>query len=163
MKRLNEYISTAEGVRQMWNDINEIMDTFDFSKVLGAMEALEWEWHCPENEIEEKEEMGRVVHYNPEYPILSTYKPEIDDIRIRARKLLEEVVEHAAKYDTPENRTSEEPLDYHLETGGFAATLTILDDKGRIEAYGEDAPDDWEHSVGLRLMFVIEDTMFKWE
>ena len=162
MKRLNEYISTVEGVRQMWNDINDIMDTFDFSKVSSAMEVLQWEWHCPENEIETKRAMGREVHYNYDYPNLSTYRPELEDIRKRARKLLEELVDAAAKYDTPETRNETSPLNYFLETGGFSANLSVLDDNERVEVFGEDAPDDWEHSVSLRLMFVIEDTFPKW-
>lgn len=155
MKTLNEYIATADGVNQMWKRIHDILDSFDFGKIRIAMEALDWEWYAGENEIKELEELGRTVHINHEYPELSTYVPEIEDIRKHARKMLEELVHKAAKYQ--EEELDKDKLYYRMSTGGFDASLSILDDDTRRNVFGNDAPDDFEHSVDIVLKFVIEE------
>lgn len=155
MKTLKEYIATADGVKQMWNRIHDILDGFDFGKIYIAMEALGWEWCARESEIEELKELGRNVHINREFPELSTYVPEVEDIRKQARKMLEGIVNEAAEYQ--ENHPTDDKLYYTTSTGGFEASISILDDDTRRDIFGDDAPDDFEHSVDIVLKFVIEE------
>ncbi len=164
MKLLKEYIATADGVKQMWNRIHDILDGFDFGKIDIAMEALGWEWSAGKSEIEELKELGRTVHINREFPELSTYVPEVEDIRKHARKMLEELVYEAAEYqekeldkDKLEDYPTDDKLYYTTSTGGFDASISILDDDTRKEVFGDDAPDDFEHSVDIVLKFVIEE------
>jgi hypothetical protein len=58
MKTMKEYISTAEGMNQMWEKINEVLDGFDFTSVVSVMEALDWTWMCSEGEADLYETEG---------------------------------------------------------------------------------------------------------
>lgn len=135
MKTLKEYISTADGVMQMWDDINEILDNFDFSAVYVAMEALDWKWVMKDENGENEER-----------------QPEINELQKEAREILVKLIMRLA--NEGENKGFE---DY----GGFEACVEVIDDMLRKRVFGEDAPDDFKHSVELRLRFIIEENMPK--
>lgn len=144
MKTIKQYISTAEGAEQKWSIINDILDNFDFLQVHFMMEAVDWFWVAhSESEEEELKSLGRTFNENS-----CEYIPEADDLRKVARELLNEVID-----DCPESQTK-----WSISTGGFEVKLEILTDEERIKLFGEDAPDDFEHSVDLTLKFVAEDS-----
>ena len=135
MNALNEYISTADGVMQMWDDINEILDNFDFSAVYVAMEALEWKWVMKDEDGEEEER-----------------QPEINELQKRARGMLVELITGLAEDgETTGFRNG----------GGFEVSAEVIDDEMRKRVFGEDAPDDFKHSVELKLRFIIEENLPK--
>ena len=152
MKTLKEYLSTVEGRKQMTNELNGILDEFDFSAVAAAMDALDWAWHLPEELVEEYLEKGRRVFYDPDYPDLATYRPEYEDIMRTGRRMLFETLEHAAEQDG---------YYYYSKSGGFEVEVEVVEDETRERAFGEDAPDDFEHSVDVSLKFVVEGTITK--
>ena len=151
MKTIKEYISTSQGFAQMWEEIDDILAQFSFDAVFVAMEALAWEWAVPVGELDNLIERGRKIT-GREYPELATYKPEIEDLRDFARKMLYDIVTVAAASDENE---------CYDNTGGFEARVRIIGDEERKRVFGEDAPDDFKHSVELRLMFIVEDNIPK--
>ena len=155
MKKISEYISTAEGVQQMWDDINEILDNFDFSAIKVAMDALEWEWACKDDEADDLIETGHVVHCGNAGMM---YKPEVTDIMKTARKRLIDVINSAVEYEKETGVPSER---YTASSGGFEARVEIIPDETRKEIYGDDAPDDFKHSVDLTIKFIIEENLSK--
>ena len=146
MKTIKEYLSTPEGVEQKWNVINEILENFDFVSIHVLMDALDWMWYCTEKDANEKRELGNKVRVHGDF---HEYLPEPNDLRKRARELLNEVIVECGEKERNE---------YTIATGGFETYVTILTDEERIETHGKDVPDDFEHSVDLRLRFVAEDS-----
>ena len=149
MKTMKEYISTPEGVKQMWKKINEVLDNFDFNTVKIAMDALDWHWACSPEEAEMYEEQGcRAVtsldgeeaYFYPEYPQLLK----------QAREILVQCVE-----DMPEGET-----EWSISTGGFMAKAFISTDEERKDYYGSSVADvdDFEHSVDMALYFIAEES-----
>ena len=145
MKTMKEYISTAEGINQMWEKINEVLDGFDFTSVVSAMEALDWTWVCSEGEADlyetegcriKKDEYGKYAYF-PEYPQLMR----------QARRLLVNVIK-----DMPEDRR-----EWFVATGGFKAKAYISTDEERADYYGGEVADvdDFAHSVDLTLEFIV--------
>ena len=147
MKTIKEYISTAEGMKQMWKKVNEVIDGFDFNKVAAVMEALHWSWSCTEEEADIyadegcgiREENGKFYYY-PEYPQLLKF----------ARKLLMNTIE-----DMPENETH-----WSSSTGGFKVEVMVSTDEERAEYWGGEIAnvDDFSHSVDLALYFIAEES-----
>ncbi len=146
MKTIKEYLSTPEGVEQKWNIINEILENFDFVSIHILMDALDWMWYCTEKDADEKKELGNKVVAHGDF---HEFLPEPDDLRKRARELLGEVLDGCGEKGLNE---------YAIATGGFEVYVTILTDEERVGVHGEDAPDDFEHSIDLRLKFVAEDS-----
>lgn len=150
MKTIKEYLSTPEGVEQKWNIINEILEDFNFEEVFIAMEAVDWRWAVTDKDIaDEMKEEG--------YDIRRTgiidddwyeYRPKIQDLRKRAREMLLDTVASCPDEET----------EWGQSTGGLETKMYILTDEERKEVFGEDAPDDFEHSVDLRLKFVFGDS-----
>ena len=148
MKTMKEYLSTPEGVKQMWDKINEVLDNFDFNTVKVVMEALDWHWACTPEEAEMYEEQGcraktrmdgEEAYYYPEYPQLLK----------QARELLAQCVE-----DMPEGET-----EWSVSTGGFMAKAFITTDEERLDYYGDVADvDDFAHSVDILLYFIVEES-----
>lgn len=149
MKTMKEYLSTPDGVKQMYDKINEVLDNFDFNTVKVAMESLDWHWACTPEEAEMYEEQGcrtRVgldgegAYYYPEYPQLLQ----------QARRMLVQCVE-----DMPEGET-----EWSVSTGGFMAKAFISTDEERTDYYGENVAnvDDFTHSVDLALYFIVEES-----
>ena len=145
---MKEYLSTPEGVKQMWDKINEVLDNFDFNTVKVAMDALDWHWACTPEEAEMYEEQGcraktRMdgdgAYYYPEYPQLLK----------QAREMLVQCVE-----DMPEGET-----EWSVSTGGFMAKAFISTDEERLDYYGDAADvDDFAHSVDILLYFIVEES-----
>ena len=146
MKTIKEYLSTPEGVEQKWNIINEILENFDFVSIHILMDALDWMWYCTEKDADEKRELGNKVKVHDDF---SEFLPKPDDLRKRARELLGQVITECGEKGLNE---------YTIATGGFEVYVAILTDEERVETHGEDTPDDFEHSVDLRLKFVAEDS-----
>lgn len=148
MKTMKEYLSTPDGVKQMWDKINEVLDNFDFNTVKVVMEALDWHWACTPEEAEMYEEQGcraktrmdgEEAYYYPEYPQLLK----------QARELLVQCVE-----DMPEGET-----EWSVSTGGFMAKAFITTDEERLDYYGDVADvDDFAHSVDILLYFIVEES-----
>ena len=143
---MKEYLSTAEGVTQMWEKINEILDFFDFSKVITVMEALDWYWACSESEADDYGNMGNHVRqtelgwqYRPEYPQL-----------LKAAR--EKIVSAINSMPDDETRWME-------SSGGFRVEVNICTDEERADYYGGEIAnvDDFAHSVDLRLVFEVEE------
>lgn len=87
--------------------IDNIMDYFEFGKVSKAMKALNWHWEGVEGGI-----------------------PNESEIRVAARKRLNEVYDHF-------DNTGEEMI---IASGGFEAEIKI----------------EHDGSIGLHLRFVLE-------
>lgn len=148
MKTMKEYLSTPDGVKQMWDKINEVLDNFDFTKVTTTMEALDWGWACTEEDAEMYEVQGCKTRwcgddggwvYYPEYPQLLK----------QAREMLAQCVE-----DMPEGET-----EWSISTGGFMAKAFITTDEERLDYYGDVADvDDFAHSVDILLYFIVEES-----
>lgn len=144
MKTMKEYLSTPEGVKQMWEKINEVLDNFDFTKVKVAMDALDWGWACSEAEGEMYEDAGCKVNYEK-----NIYYPEYPQLLKHARELLAQSIE-----DMPEGDT-----EWSVSTGGFVAKAFITTDDERMDFYGGISDvDDFAHSVDILLTFVVEES-----
>ena len=152
MKTLKEYISTAEGMAQMMDEASEILDNFDFKAVHVAMSALSWTWAVPKGMFDEYEKMGKEVIGSPDFPELATYLPDYEDVVSEGRKFLHNGLASAGEYGEYE---------YEDSTGGFYLTVRVLDDETRRRVFGDDAPDDFKHSVETHFMFVIEENLPK--
>ena len=137
MKSLKEYLQAPGGMRQMMETIDEVISSFDFEKIANVMEFIDWEWYFKE------EDLMKV--------------PDKQEIESRARKQLYDLVEQAEKAEKENNFTDW----YFIDCGGFYAELKIVDDETRKGFFGEDAPDDFEHSVDILLKFVLEDNLSK--
>lgn len=150
MKTMKEYLSTAEGVKQMWEKINSILDNFDFSKVVTVMEALDWSWACNPGEAEEYSDLGRRVKWGDENDLGNEYYPEYPELLKAARERLVGAIE-----TMPDDRTS-----WSESSGGFRAEVDIMTDEERADYYGGEIAnvDDFAHSVDLRLSFVVEES-----
>ena len=79
------------------NDIDDILDWFDFERVAKVMECLNWEW-------------GRSVGKEGDFEDALPYIPNVPELRKEARRLLRSTVEQALK-------SGEET--YTVSTGGF--------------------------------------------
>lgn len=85
--------------------IDNIMDEFNFAKVLKTMEALDWKWALPNNSI-----------------------PSMDDLREEAERLLRGAAE--SRLGEIWDESWESPIIY--KTGGFQATAYCDKTKTRI-------------------------------
>lgn len=148
MKTMKEYVSTAEGVRQMWEMINEVLDNFDFSKVKVVMETLDWTWGLRED-VETYEEFGCKIKWDDEGNAEGFY-PEIPQLYKEARRLIEATID-----DFPDGETI-----WRHATGGFDVKVYIATDEERADYYGEEIAnvDDFTHSVSITLAFIIEES-----
>lgn len=146
MKTMKEYLSTTEGVKQMWEKINEILDNFDFVRVLTTMEALDWYWACSEGAADLYADQGCAIKKEGSD---FYYRPELPQLLKAARERLIDAVE-----SIPENRR-----EWRSDTGGFRASVYISTDEERSEYYGSEVAnvDDFAHSVDLTLEFVVAD------
>ena len=149
MKTMKEYLSTPEGVKQMWKKINEVLDNFDFNTVKVVMDALDWHWACSPDEAEMYEEQGcrartrvdsKEAYFYPEYPQLLQH----------ARERLVGCIESMPDDET---RWSE-------NGGGFKVEVSICTDEERKDYYGSSVADvdDFEHSVDIALYFIVEES-----
>ena len=152
MKTLKEYASGTEGMKQMMKEMQTILDDFNFGAVYTAMKALSWAWSVPDGMLEEYLDKGKDVAYDPEYPELATFKPDFDDVERKGRNFL---------YDSLMDLTESDEYNYEMSGGGFEFRAWVLDDETRKRVYGEDAPDDFEHSVDIWFKFVIEENLPK--
>ena len=149
MKTIKEYLEEPGGIVQAVSEINNIIDNFDFEAVSATMDALNWDWLCPSDKVEKFEKLGKLT--GP-----SMYHPDIDDIRNNARTLLCNLILERAwkgKQDVEE---------WFVSTGGFEVSVTLIDDEDRKRLFGEEAPDDFEHSVDIVLKFVVEENLSKY-
>ena len=147
MKTIKEYISTAEGMDQMYEKIGEILDNFDFPKVVKVMEALNWFWVCSEEEAHEYLERGLKVAGGND-GLGYQFLPDTQSLIKFARKFILDTIK-----SMPENETI-----WRSETGGFMVEVFIFkNDEDRKEYYGEETEDDFKHSVDITLRFVVEE------
>lgn len=154
MKKLREYLSTAEGMKQMMDDVNEILDDFNFGAVYTAMDALSWAWSVPKGMIDEYIQKGKNVHYSKDFPELATYNPDYDDVVRYGRNFLHKAFENAVASDDCD-------YEWYESVGGFNVTIKVLDDETRKSVFGDDAPDDFKHSVETHMQFVVEENLPK--
>ena len=137
MKTLKEYLEAPGGRRQMMETIDEVMRSIDCEKIADIMTYLDWEWYFKEDD--------------------SMRVPTKEEVESRAKKHLYDLVDHAEEAERENNFTDR----YYIDGGGFYAELEIVDDETRKRFFGEDAPDDFEHSVDILLKFVVEDNLGK--
>ena len=97
------------------DDINEILDEFDFERVNDVMEAICWEW----------------VMSDGRYGI-----PSIPELRKQSRRLLEETVS---------NLISSKETQYYIESGGFRAEANKYDDDPKIYIRLSFVVTSWEN------------------
>lgn len=136
MKTLKEYISTADGLMQMWDDINDILDDFDFGTVYAAMEALEWTWAIDDDGDGEYEER----------------QPEVRELQKKARQMIVDLIMSLADKGESEGFSN---------GGGFEVGVKVIDDQERARVFGKDAPDEFRYSVELKLRFIIAENIPK--
>jgi hypothetical protein len=87
---------------EFYEDVEDILDSFDFAKVKSVMEFLDWHWFDAENGV-----------------------PNISELRKKARKLLNDVRFNVV-YSKEFNATST------IATGGFQASAQKYDDSDKI-------------------------------
>jgi hypothetical protein len=102
----NPFLKEKHSEDEINSTVNEVMDLFDYEHVHKVMEFLDWKW------------AGKGV-------------PEIYDLRVESRRLLEKVA----------NKVIEGEKYYFSATGGFKA-----------EAWKND-----DNTLGLRLNFILEE------
>lgn len=136
---MKEYISTPEGMNQMWEKINEVLDMFEFTSVKRVMEALDWGWVCTKEEADEYAEQGCKVEYSygMDGEDYCHYYPEYPQLLKHARDMIKECIN-----DIPDGED-----EWMEETGGFKVRITINE--------GEEI-DDFEHAVDIELYFIVE-------
>ena len=153
MKTMKEYLSTPEGMKQMWEKVNEVLDNFDFSTVIIAMEALDWGWACTKEEASIYSDEGCKVKLDNimDEPGVVEYFPQHKHLLKAARNLITECID-----DMVENGEEE----WAMSTGGFKARVRISTDEERADYYGAEVAnvDDFEHSVDISLYFIIEES-----
>ena len=133
---MKEYLSTADGVRQMWKKINGVLDNFDFNKVVIVMRALDWRWRCTKDEADTYSELGLEVNGD-------TYSPEVPQLLRAARDRLVGAIE-----SMPDDETW-----WCEDSGGFRAEVSIYDVSKDGNVF-----DDFNNAVDLRLSFDIEES-----
>lgn len=149
MKTIKEYLEEPGGIVQAVFEINDIIDNFDFEVVSTTMDALGWDWRCPSDKVEEFEKVGKLT--GP-----GMYHPDVDDIRNNARTLICDLIfEHAWKGE-------QDAKEWSTSTGGFEVSVALIDDEDRKRLFGEEAPDDFKHSVDIVLKFVVEENLSKY-
>ena len=150
MKTLKEYLDAPGGRKQMQSDIDEILRWMDFEKIAKVMDFLDWGW------VEEdgKDMEGRRLVAKEGY---TTYIPTEKDIMLKAKNIIDYTVESALEAEAK----GEFERHYEVDSGGFICELDIIDDDMRKNFWGEDVPDDYEHSVDICLKFVLEEAMGK--
>ena len=148
---MREYLSTAEGVGQMWEKVNGVLDNFDFSAVRTTMDALDWGWACSREEAEGHEEEGCRVKWPEDGEGMCLYYPEYPQLYKFARDLIISTVR-----DMPDDEER-----WSSSTGGFKVEVAIARDED-TEDYGSgvvaDEPDDFGHRVDITLYFIVEES-----
>ena len=155
---MKEYISTAEGMEQMWDKINEVIDGFGFASVAAVMKALDWTWVCTKEEAELYKEEGCFVKWDRLFEDVNesadgyySYRPEYPQLMSHTRKLIVSAIK-----DMPDDKTH-----WSYSTGGFKVEIWISTDEEREEAFNgsQDWPpaDDFKHSVDIGLYFIPEE------
>ena len=149
MKTIKEYLEEPGGIVQAVSEINDIIDNFDFEAVSTTMDALNWDWLCPSDKVEEFEKLGKLT--GP-----SMYHPDVDDIRNNARTLLCNLIFEQAW------KGKQDAKEWSVSTGGFEVRAVLIDDEDRKWLFDEEAPDDFKHSVDIVLKFVVEENLSKY-
>ena len=152
MKTMKEYISTAEGVSQMWDKINEVIDNFDFNRVAVTMKALDWTWVCSKEDAEIYAEAGCYVDWSGGYDEdHCLYRPQYPQLMSTVRKHIFEAIK-----DVPDDKTH-----WSSSTGGFKVEIWISTDEERADYWGGEIAnvDDFAHSVDIALYFIAEEYM----
>lgn len=152
MKTMKEYLSTPEGVNQMWKKVNEVLDNFNFDNVETVMEALDWAWACAPSEAVEYEEEGcRIKRQNTLVEGGYEYFPRHKQLLKAAREMIVGCIEDMQDDET---RWAE-------SGGGLRVEVNICTDKERKDYYGDSVADvdDFEHSVDIALYFIVEESI----
>lgn len=143
MRTMREYLSTAEGVGQMWEKVNVVLDNFNFGAVRTTMTFLDWGWSCGREEAERHEEEGCRVKWPEDGEDTCLYYPDYPQIYKFARDLITSTVR-----DMPDDEGR-----WSSSTGGFKVEVAIVRDE---DAAGE--PDDFGHRVDITLYFIVEES-----
>lgn len=152
MKTMKEYLSSSEGVMQMWEAVNQVLDGFNFGNVKAAMGVLDWSWLCKHEEAERYEDEGCLVVWNaegaPEGYV--KYYPECPQLYQTARDMIINTVR-----DMPEGKTR-----WSVSGGGFKVEVRISTDEERADYWGSEVAnvDDFAHSVDITLYFIVEES-----
>lgn len=99
------------------DNIDEIMDNFDFDKVHKVMEVTGWQWAS-------RDDMNTM------------YQPEVSDLRTRARQLMRGAVEEMLARGEKK---------WGTETGGFRVECWNDCDDGRIDLRLDFIVESWNN------------------
>ena len=151
MKTMKEYISTAEGVSQMWDKINEVLDGFNFNKVASVMKTLDWTWACTSEEANYYEDAGCYVKWDGGFDERHcSYRPEYPQLLANARQRILDTIN-----DMPDDEKH-----WSVSTGGFKVEIWISTDEERADYWGSEIAnvDDFRHAVDIALYFIVEES-----
>ena len=155
MKTLKEYLDAPGGREQLASDVDEILSWFDFKKIADVMDFLNWGWAISKDKsVDDLLDAGYRVIDEGAYDV---YIPQEKDVILAAKRIIDQTVNHALDAEAEGDFTDY----YYVDGAGFYCELKIIDDEFRTYFWGEDAPDDFEHSVDITLRFCIEESLGK--
>lgn len=135
------YIETAEGLSQMYDRIDEILDSIDTEKIAKVMRFLNWQW-AKRSYVDQDITKDTWIYY----------QPTSQEIRKHIRDNIIDTIK-SAKTD-----------DWHSSCGGIDVRVFTYDpddpDEDREEI--KNGPDDFEHRVEILVKFVLEENFGKY-
>lgn len=139
----------------MRTNIDDILSWMDFKKIADVLDFLNQGWAVKGKDVDDLVESGYRVLDDTLGPL---YIPKEKDVLLKAKEYLDSIIEDVL--DAEENGMFRD--NWHID-GVFYCGLQIIDDETRKDLFGEDAPDDFEHSVDIKLRFVLEECPGKFE
>lgn len=135
------YIETAEGLSQMYDRIDEILDSIDTEKIAKVMRFLNWQW--AKRAYTDQDITKDTWVY---------YQPTSQEIRKHIRDNIIDTIK-SAKTD-----------DWHSSCGGIDVRVFTYDPDDPNEDREEikNGPDDFEHRVEILVKFVLEENFGKY-
>ena len=135
------YIETAEGLSQMYDRIDEILDSIDTEKIAKVMRFLNWQW-AKRAYVDQDITKDTWIYY----------QPTSQEIRKHIRDNIIDVIKTA------------ETGDWHSSCGGIDVRVFTYDPDDPQEEREEikNGPDDFEHRVEILVKFVIEENFGKY-
>ena len=153
MKTLKEYLDEPGGKEQLENEVDKILGDFDFKKVERVMDCLSWFWYIGKKNIDIFIDRGNRTSDDGMY-----YIPKEKDLLFEARKIIMDTID---SYLEAEKNGEDLSSGWGISTAGFWCRVSIVDDETRKYYMGEDAEDNFENSVDIKLKFVIAENFGK--
>lgn len=157
MKTFKEYLDAPDGKKQMLDYIDDILNIIDFKRIESVMDFLRWGWVIGDKDVDDLLQEGYVVFYS-DFTEDNLYVPKEKDIILAARRIIEDTVERALECEANYDLSTKH---FSVSRAGFLCEIDIIDDDRRKRIWGEDAPDDFEHSVDITLKFILEENLGK--